>query len=399
MIEQLAERIRDAAQTRTPLRVRGAGSKDFYAQSLAGDLLDVSNYRGIVDYEPTELVITARAGTPIAEIEAALAEHNQLLCFEPPRFAAKGTLGGAIAAGLSGPRRPYAGAARDLVLGLRVLDGRGKNLVFGGQVIKNVAGFDVARLLVGSMGTLAVLLEISLKTLPRAPMETTLRFAMSEQEALQATNQWAGKPLPISATCYTDGTLTVRLSGAQAAVSAAREKLGGEALDQAQDFWDGIRDQSAAFFSDAPTLWRVSLPSTAPPLRLAQRQLIEWGGALRWISGDLDAIKLRESVAALGGHATLFRAKTKSAPVFHPLAPALAAIHRRLKAAMDPQGIFNPGRMYPELKRKLGSKNHANQACRFHQGHAGRRRSRRDFAQMRALRLLPGHLSYLPTAG
>jgi glycolate oxidase FAD binding subunit len=349
VIEQLAQRIRDAAQTRTPLRIRGAGSKDFYAESLTGDLLDVSNYRGIVDYEPTELVMTARAGTPIADIEAALAEHHQLLCFEPPRFAGQGTLGGAIAAGLSGPRRPYAGAARDLVLGMRVLDGRGKNLVFGGQVIKNVAGFDVSRLLVGSMGTLAVLLEISLKTLPRSPMDRTLRFAMSEQEALHSMNQWAGKPLPISATCYTDGALTVRLSGAQAAVRAARQRLGGEALDQAQEFWDGIRDQSATFFTDTTTLWRVSLPSTAPPLGLAQRQLVEWGGALRWIGGDLDASKLRESVVLLGGHATLFRTTTKSAPVFHPLAPALAAIHRKLKAAMDPQGIFNPGRMYPDL--------------------------------------------------
>jgi glycolate oxidase FAD binding subunit len=349
VIEQLAQRIRQAAQTRAPLCIRGAGSKDFYGQSLAGDLLDVSEYRGIVDYEPTELVITARAGTPIADIEAVLAEHNQLLCFEPPRFAGKGTLGGALAAGLSGPRRPYAGAARDLVLGLRVLDGRGENLMFGGQVIKNVAGFDVSRLLVGSMGTLAVLLDISLKTLPRSPMETTLRFALSEQEALDATNRWAGKPLPISATCYTDGALTIRLSGAHAAVSAARKSLGGEALDETHRFWDSIRDQSAAFFTNATTLWRVSLPSTAPPLHLTQRQLVEWGGALRWISGDLDAIKLRESVAALGGHATLFRTKTKSAPVFHPLAPALAAIHRKLKAAMDPQGIFNPGRMYPDL--------------------------------------------------
>jgi glycolate oxidase FAD binding subunit len=347
VLDELAQRIREAAQNKAPLRIRGAGSKDFYAQSLSGDLFDVSGYRGIIDYEPSELVISARAGTPIAEIEKTLAEHNQFLCFEPPRFGGSGTIGGAIAVGLSGPRRPYAGAARDLVLGVRVLDGRGEDLAFGGRVIKNVAGFDVSRLLVGSLGTLAVLLEISLKILPRPPVETTLCFALSEAAALQAMNEWAAKPLPISATCYADGTLSLRLSGAHAAVSAATKNLGGEAVD-GQEFWDGIRDQTAGFFTAATTLWRVSVPSTSPPLGLAQRQLIEWGGALRWIGGDLDAEKLRAAVTTLGGHATLFRAEHKSAPVFHPLSPGVAAIHRRLKAAMDPHGIFNPGRMYQD---------------------------------------------------
>ena len=331
---------------KTPLRIRGHGSKDFYGQRLQGDFLDVSGYRGIVEYEPTELVITVRAGTPIGEVEAAMAQAGQMLAFEPPRYNGGGTIGGAIAAGLCGPRRPYVGAARDFVLGVRVLDGNGSDLSFGGQVIKNVAGFDASRLMAGAMGTLGVLLEVSLKTLPRPKAEATLRFAMGENDAIRVMNEWAGKPLPLSATCYADGVLTVRLSGAESAVRAARVKLGGEEVTGAENFWSSLRDQTDGFFFKAPSLWRVSLPATTPPLNLPQPQLIEWGGALRWVAGDVEAALLRAKVAALGGHVTLFRAAEKSVPVFHPLAPGIAALHRRLKSALDPHGILNPGRMY-----------------------------------------------------
>lgn len=348
-IAELQEAVRRAAATKTALRIRGAGSKDFYGEALRGELLDMSGYRGIVDYEPTELVITVRAGTPIAEVEAAMAERHQMLAFEPPRFGGRGTIGGAVATGLSGPRRQQAGAVRDFVLGVRIIDGKGDDLSFGGKVIKNVAGFDVSRLMVGSMGMLGVITEVTLKTQPRPPAEASLRIATTVEAALRLMNEWAGKPLPVSATCYCNGTLSVRLSGAEAAVRAAQEKLGGDAVADAESGWDGLRDHTAEFFQGSDPLWRMSLPSTAPLAPVGQRQLVEWGGALRWIAGQLDGAQLRDQVGALGGHVTLFRAAQKSVPVFHPLAPAVASIHRRLKAALDPQSIFNPGRMYTDL--------------------------------------------------
>ncbi|MES2354649.1 MAG: glycolate oxidase subunit GlcE [Pseudomonadota bacterium] len=344
MIEQFSETIRLAAEKKTALRIRGEGSKDFYGQRFHGEVLDVTTYSGIVDYEPTELVITARAGTRLNEIEKTLADAGQMLAFEPPRFMNRGTLGGAIATGLSGPRRPYAGAARDFVLGVRLIDGRGDDLSFGGRVIKNVAGFDASRFMVGALGTLGVLTEVSLKTLPKPAAEMTLRLAMTEDQAIQKMNEWAGKAIPISATCYMAGALTVRLSGAESAVRAKKEMLGGEIV--AEDFWNGLRDQTADFFQQANTLWRVSVPSTTPSLNLAQPQLIEWGGALRWIAGSVNATELRSKVTAAGGHATLFRSVDKSDAVFHPLSPAIAALHKRLKITMDPHGIFNPGRIY-----------------------------------------------------
>ncbi len=348
-MEQLRERIREATAKGTPLRIRGHGSKDFYGGALQGEVLDTTSLSGIVDYEPTELVLTARAGTPLAEIEAALARHGQVLPFEPPRFGGGGSLGGAIAAGLSGPRRPYAGAVRDYVLGVRLIDGQGRELRFGGQVIKNVAGFDVARLLAGSLGTLGLLTEVTLKILPRPAAEASLLFALDEAAALRRLNEWAGRPLPLSASSFHDGELRIRLSGAEAAVRSACGKLGGEAFDGAS-WWDALRDQRDPFFARASTLWWVSLPPIAAPLDAHGKQLIEWGGALRWLSGEADAVALRRHVAACGGHATLFRTDAdKSAGAFQPLAPAVAQLHRRIKAVLDPAGIFNRGRLYPDF--------------------------------------------------
>ena len=347
-VAALSERILAAAANGRALCIRGAGSKDFYGGPLQGEPLDTAALRGIVDYEPTELVVTARAGTPLAELEAALAERGQVLPFEPPRFGGGGTLGGAVASGLSGPRRPYAGAARDFVLGLRLLDGQGRHLRFGGQVIKNVAGFDVSRLLTGSLGTLGLLTEVTLKTLPRPPAETSLRFELDEATALRRMNEWAARPLPLSASSYHGGALRLRLSGAEAAVREACGKLGGVAFSGG-DYWDGLRDQHDSFFASNATLWRVSLPQTAPPLRSDAAQLIEWGGALRWLPGPQDAATLRRQAAELGGHATLFRGADKSAGVFQPLPAALAQLQRRIKAVLDPAGIFNRGRLYPEF--------------------------------------------------
>ena len=331
--------------------IRGGGSKDFYGGAPQGEAVSVGAYRGIIDYEPSELVITARAGTPLAEIDAALHERGQMLVFEPPHFGPHATLGGCIAAGLSGPRRAYAGAARDTVLGARMLDGRGDDLRFGGQVMKNVAGFDVSRLLAGSLGTLGVLLEISLKVLPVPVAEATLCFEHTAADAIALINEWAGKPLPLSATAWHDGKLYVRLSGASAAVGAAIAALGGDRIGDAQAlrYWQDIREHTAAFFDTTQPVWRLSLKSTTPPLNLPGVQLIEWNGALRWLATGAEAAVVREAAKFGGGHATLFRGGDKAAGVFQPLPPALMTIHRNLKRTFDPAGIFNPGRLYPDF--------------------------------------------------
>jgi glycolate oxidase FAD binding subunit len=352
MLQQFSERITAASMDKTALRIRGGGTKDWYGQALHGEILDARAYAGIVAYDPTELVITARSGTPLADIDAALAEHNQMLAFEPPHFGAQATIGGVVAAGLSGPRRQAVGAVRDFVLGAVLMDGKGDVLHFGGQVMKNVAGYDVSRLLAGSMGTLGLILDVSLKILPRPRAETSLRFEINQADAIRRLNEWGGQPLPISASAWHGGTLLVRLSGAQAAINAALKEMGGDEVADARDFWSDLREQRHGFFrSDeqvSPAVWRLSVPSIAPPLALRGEQLIEWGGAQRWLKTDEDAAVIRAAADRIGGHATLFRGGDKRVGVFHPLAPAVAKIHRNLKTAFDPSGIFNPGRMYPE---------------------------------------------------
>jgi glycolate oxidase FAD binding subunit len=342
-ITTLAERVRDCAARGTKLRIRGGGSKDFYGAELVGEPLEMSPYAGVVAYEPKELVLTVRAGTPLAEVERVLEAERQMLPFEPPHFGESATIGGAVAAGLSGPRRPYAGAVRDFVLGARIVNGKGEDLSFGGRVIKNVAGYDVSRLMAGALGTLGVITEISFKVLPKPAAEATLAFEMEEGDAIQQANVWAGQPLPISATSWHEGVLRVRLSGAEPAIAAARTKLGGEESDAAH--WKALREHQLPFFG-AQALWRVSVPQTCEPLDVGTRSLVEWGGGVRWIAGEHDALALRSTVERAGGHATLFRAADKSAGAFHPLKPAILKIHRRLKAAFDPAGILNPGRMY-----------------------------------------------------
>ncbi|MBI5110274.1 MAG: glycolate oxidase subunit GlcE [Rhodocyclales bacterium] len=353
MSEHRLEAFRARILERKPLRIRGGGSKDFYGGTSSGELLETSGHAGIVNYEPTELVITARCGTPLAELESALAARRQCLPCEPPHFGAA-TVGGAVAAGLSGPRRAAVGSLRDFILGVKLMDGEGRVHRFGGEVMKNVAGFDVSRLMAGSLGTLGLILEVSLKVLPIPPGDASLRFEMPQDKALEALNRWAGQPLPMVANCWQDGILSLRLAGAQAAVSSACASLGGEAIPEleAQTFWQGLREQSAEFFAGPDShgpLWRLSLPSVATPLDLPGDQLIEWGGAQRWTRGDADAARMRETAAGAGGHATLFRGGDKAAGVFAPLQPALMEVHRRLKHSFDPYGVFNPGRMYPEF--------------------------------------------------
>src|SRR5450830_1221819 len=368
-LHQITERIRAAAAHRTPLRIRAGGSKDFYGQSLQGEVLDLTGLSGIISYEPSELVVTARAGTPLSELEAALAEKGQCLAFEPPHFAQLGasprgaTVGGMAAAGLSGPARASVGGVRDYVLGVKLLNGRAELLTFGGQVIKNVAGYDVSRLMVGALGTLGVLTEISLKVLPVAPAEATLVFALDQARALTQLHRWGGQPLPLNASCWVrDDTapdrpelLFVRLRGAVAAVESACHKmtqeLSGTRMDNAVagPDWHAFRDLQLPFFAppvasskdEALCLWRLSVPQTAPVLDLPYAQLIEWHGGLRWLQAPLSAqARLRQVAGQVGGSATIFRAihadATGATARFTPLKPPLDGIHQRLKAEFDP---------------------------------------------------------------
>jgi glycolate oxidase FAD binding subunit len=355
VVDAWAARIRESAARAAPLRIVGGGSKRFYGNDVDGEILDTRAHAGIVDYAPVELVVVARAGTPLADIESALAADRQMLAFEPPHFGAGATLGGAIATGLSGPRRPYAGAARDLVLGVKVIDGNGTQLSFGGRVMKNVAGFDVSRLMTGALGTLGVLTEISLKCLPLPAGEQTRLFEFPADEAIRRVNEWSGQALPISATCFVRGQLAVRLSGAIPAVDAATRKLGGVELADAAAFWRSVREQTHPFFDAGAqaALWRLSIKSTTPYSDLAGEQQIERGGALRWLRPNagvpLATARLRAFAAEHGGHATLFRGGDRSHGVFHPLPPVIAGLHQRLKATFDPKRILNRGRMYAEL--------------------------------------------------
>ena len=344
--QQLAQQVGAAYAARTPLAIAGAGSRGFLGRALAGDALPLADHRGITAYEPNELFITARAGTPLDEIEAALAEAGQMLAFEPPRFAETSTLGGAIASGLSGPRRAYVGAARDFMLGCRLINGKGDILHFGGQVMKNVAGYDVSRLMVGAYGTLGALLEISLKVLPRPTASLTLVREYPADQALQRMRELAGKPWPIDASCHLDSKLYLRLSGSSEAVETARRRLGGSLLQDGAEFWRRLRDLQLPFFAGELPLWRFSMPAAAPLLGVDGEGLIEWGGAQRWLRSELDPATLREKVAQAGGHATLYRGGANG---FHPLPAPMLALHRNLKRAFDPHGILNPGKLYAEL--------------------------------------------------
>lgn len=359
VLAELAERIRTAAAQGTPLRIVGGGSKDFYAERLEGVPLSTQGLRGIVSYEPSELVVTVRAGTPLAELEQALAASGQFLPFEPPHFGPGATVGGMVAAGLSGPARASVGAVRDYVLGVQMINGRGEHLVFGGQVMKNVAGYDVSRLMAGALGTLGLLAEVSLKVLPLPTAEATLRFELPQAEALRRLNAWGGQPLPLNASRWVEeggaGRLYLRLRGAAAAVDAACRALGGERIDdaQAQQDWDLCREQRLPWFEDRGPrdLWRLSVPQAAPVLELPEPPLVEWHGAQRWLRAHAaDAQRVRAAAVAAGGHATLFRTQRPDASHrFTPLAPALASLHEQLKKQFDPAGIFNRGRLYPDL--------------------------------------------------
>ena len=347
--QTLQDRVQEAAAAGTALCIQGSSSKSFYGRTPQGEVLSVKDHQGILDYTPSELVISARAGTRLTELESVLAQEGQMLAFEPAHFAEGATIGGTIACAFSGPRRPYAGAARDFVLGINCVNGTGEWLRFGGQVMKNVAGYDVSRTLTGSLGTLAILLDIHLRVLPRPETELTLQQVCDAATAIERCNAWAAQPLPLSATCHVDGVLFIRLSGMEQGVQSAATVIGGEPLANAAPFWQQLREQQLAFFSGEQPLWRLSVPAATDSLPIEGDTLLDWGGAQRWLRSEQPAETIRATVESVGGHATLFRGGDHSGEVFHPLQPAMLSLHQRLKKTFDPAGILNPGRMYREL--------------------------------------------------
>ncbi|TDV43306.1 glycolate oxidase FAD binding subunit [Pseudomonas graminis] len=348
--DALLEQVNQAIQSALPLRIQGANSKAFLGREVAGEVLDTRIHSGIVTYDPTELVITARAGTPLSVLNAALEDAGQMLPCEPPSYSDGGagdaTVGGMVAAGVSGPRRPWSGSVRDFVLGTRVITGLGKHLRFGGEVMKNVAGYDLSRLMAGSFGCLGLITEVSLKVLPKPRLCTSIALEMDSATALARLAQWGQEPLPISAASHDGRVLRLRLEGGEGSVAAAHDRLGGESIDPA--YWRALNEHRLDFFTDGRPLWRLSLPVSTAALDLPGDQLIDWAGAQRWLKSDASGDEIRRIVSAAGGHATCYSHGLDDSP-FQPLATPLLRYHRQLKAQLDPHGIFNPGRMYAEI--------------------------------------------------
>ncbi|WP_417331028.1 glycolate oxidase subunit GlcE [Halomonas cupida] len=354
-LANLAERLQQADRDGSAIRIEGGGTRYFTGRQVTGEVLSTRQHRGITSYDPVELIVSVRSGTLLQELEASLAEQGQMLPFEPPRLGEQGTVGGMVASGLSGPRRPWAGAVRDFVLGMRVLDHQGREQRFGGEVMKNVAGYDLSRLMVGAQGSLGLITEVSLKVLPIAGTSRSLRLEMSRDQAMQKLSVWGRKPLPLSGATWHDGALHLRLEGGPGSVTDTAAMIGGDRLDDR--YWQQLRDWQLPLFSreslhtDPRPLWRLSLPAQTPPLPLPELedaiQIDDWAGCQRWLRTDIDATTLREACTRAGGHATCFT-PGHTTP-FTPLASAVARYHRQLKQQLDPRGIFNPGRLYPDL--------------------------------------------------
>lgn len=349
MGESLQAMVQSFIDEQKTANITAGNSKSFYGRKASGDQLSVAEHRGIINYEPTELVITARCGTPLGEIESVLNQHNQMLGFEPPYFNSQATLGGCIATGLSGPSRPYRGALRDFVLGTTIINGKAEILHFGGEVMKNVAGYDVSRLMAGAMGTLGIVLDVSLKILPRPEKEITLSYELAEQSAIDRINKYCSQSLPISAACFDGDRLHIRLSGTTSGVASSQKLLGGEEQTDNESFWKKVREQTHSFFNSDLPLWRCAVAPATEPLSLPGKQFIDWGGAQRWLLTDETSQSIFSKISALGGHATLFKNGDRAGNVFQPLQGKLYELHKQVKRAFDPHSLFNPGRLYPDF--------------------------------------------------
>jgi len=347
-IDELQAQVRDATAHGVALRIVGGDTKRFYGRAVEGVPLPTRGHAGILRHDPAELVLTARGGTPLTQVEAQLAAHGQRLPFEPPHLGTNASLGGTVAAGLAGPARAWAGPLRDFVLGARVLTGDGRILRFGGEVMKNVAGYDVARLMAGSLGVLGVLIDVSLKVLPRPAGECTLALELDAAAALERLASLSRGALPLTAGSWVDGRLYLRFEGSSATLAAVTARVGGEVVVSGDSLWASLREQTHPFFAGERPLWRCTVPPLAAPLPLDGEPLVEWNGMQRWYRCPADSAVF-EVARAVGGHATLFRYPAGATEVFAPLAPPLLRLHRELKRVFDPAGILNPGRLYADL--------------------------------------------------
>ncbi|MGH1536963.1 MAG: glycolate oxidase subunit GlcE [Gammaproteobacteria bacterium] len=344
----IAAKIQDAFQQKQALHIHAGNTKSFYGRKIQAQPLSMVQHAGVIEYEPSELYITARSGTSLTEIEQTIADQNQMLPCEPPHFGINATLGGMISSGLSGCRRVSAGSVRDCILGTDILNGKGEALHFGGKVMKNVAGYDVSRLMCGALGTLGVILSASIRLLPKPECEHTIALTLDSKTAIAKMNEWANSPIPISATFYDGEMLYIRLSSSLSAVNACKKEIGGEAIDQCDMFWKAIKEHTHDFFNAEKPLWRLSVPPSTETLNIAGENILEWNGSLRWYLSDMDESTIRVEAERVGGHATLFKGDANE-QVFHPLSSASMKIHKKLKHVLDPAGILNSGRMFAEL--------------------------------------------------
>jgi glycolate oxidase FAD binding subunit len=346
--DDITSTIQRAYQKKIPLHVSAGNTKHFYGRNIQAKTLSLAHHKGIIEYEPSELYITARSGTPLQEIEQTIAEQHQIIPCEPPYFGTAATIGGMVASGLAGPRRVHAGTVRDCILGAEIINGKGEFLRFGGKVMKNVAGYDVSRLMCGALGTLGVLMSVSLRLLPKPVCEQTIALSLGSNMAIEKMNQWANTAMPISATFFDGRSLYLRLSSSLSAIETCKRKIGGEVMNQDEMFWNNIKEQAHNFFDSTKPLWRISVPTYTQNLNLPGECAIEWNGALRWYLSDADETTIRSEAEHVGGNANLFKGSITE-NVFHPLSKTSMRIHKKLKQAMDPAGILNPGKMFAEF--------------------------------------------------
>jgi len=363
MSAELLEQAQCAKASGQNLYVFGGASKASPTPPPGSLPLCTAGHSGVIDYHPSELVITARAGTPIAQLSELLQANGQYLPFEPRQFNGLATLGGSVAEGLSGPRRPWSGSVRDYVLGCQLISGEAKLLRFGGQVMKNVAGYDVSRLMAGSRGWLGVLTEISLKVLPAPRAVTTQCLQYTPAESIAAYFKWYRQGLPVTGVMHDGTSLFVRLEGNENGVRQAAQTIGGDdvlgnaatttvttttatttttSTAATADIWSALREHTLPFFNDPRVLWRLSVPVGTRFNNLPGNALMDWAGAQWWLKSDADPAVILAIAQESGGHACAYRDGQRLPGGSSP-EPGLQQLAARIKAQLDPHSLFNPG--------------------------------------------------------